>query len=57
LPINIAAYKTGMLPAASPTNCCKFCYFATEANDLQKDFHNKHLQMKKIAPCYDAISF
>ena len=30
-----------MLPEASPTNCCKPCCFAAEANVLFKDLHSK----------------
>jgi len=35
------AYKTGMLPAASPTKVCKPYGLVIEADDLQKVLHNK----------------
>ena len=40
VPFNISI-QTGMLPAASPTKCCKPRCFAPETDALRKDLHNK----------------
>ena len=39
----ICRKETGMLPAPSPTKCCKSCSMAIEADVPQIDLHNKHI--------------
>ena len=48
--------QTGMMPAASPTKCCKSCCSVPESDALRQDLHNKRRTEQFSAPRRSAIA-